>query len=103
MIGSARPETTCDASHYAEAMRLRVLFFGVLRERFGPQESLEQFPGTTVADLVRYYRVVAPELQTLWGSIAVAVNQQYAAGTAGLADGDEVALLPPVSGGCHAD
>lgn len=81
-----------------------MLFFGVLRERFGSEEILEQFPGSTVAELVRYYRVVAPELAALWSSIAVAVNQQYATGTANLSDGDEVALLPPVSGGgeCHA-
>lgn len=80
-------------------MRLRVLFFGVLRERFGLQERLEQFPGSTVADLLRYYRVVAPELSGLWETIAVAVNQQYAQGSTALTDDDEVALLPPVSGG----
>ena len=81
-----------------------MLFFGVLRERFGQEETLEQFPGSTVAELVRYYRAVAPELAALWSSIAVAVNQQYAAGSASLSNGDEVALLPPVSGGggCHA-
>ena len=80
-------------------MRLRVLFFGVLRERFGPEEQLEQFPGDSVADILRYYRVIAPELGDLWASVAVAVNQQYSAGTALLFEGDEVALLPPVSGG----
>ena len=76
-----------------------MLFFGVLRERFGSAEALEQFPGTTVADLLLYYRAVSPELETLWGSIAIAVNQQYSTGSAALAAGDEVALLPPVSGG----
>ena len=80
-------------------MRLRVLFFGVLRDRFGPEEQLEQFPGRSVAEVLQYYRVIAPELGDLWGSIAVAVNQQYASGPAPLTDGDEVALLPPVSGG----
>ena len=80
-------------------MRLRVLFFSVLQDRFGPEEYLEQFPGSTVADLLRYYRVVAPELDAMWNVLAVAVNQQYAKGNDSLADGDEVALLPPVSGG----
>ncbi|WP_419803738.1 MoaD/ThiS family protein [Terriglobus sp.] len=83
-------------------MRLRVLFFGVLRDRFGLAEELEQFPGRTVADLLRYYRAVSPELQELWQSVAVAVNQQYAAADIALSDGDEVALLPPVSGGLVA-
>lgn len=80
-------------------MRLRVLFFGILRDRFGAEERLEQFPGSTVADLLDYYRAVAPELAALWGSVAVAVNQQYAQTRQALAVDDEVALLPPVSGG----
>lgn len=80
-------------------MRLRVLFFGLLRERFGLVEELAQFPGASVGDLLRYYQVIAPELGELWGSIAVAVNQQYASLNTALVDGDEVALLPPVSGG----
>ena len=80
-------------------MHLRVLFFGVLRDRFGPEEELRQFPGRTVTEVLQYYRVIAPELGGLWGSVAVAVNQQYAAGSVELADNDEVALLPPVSGG----
>ncbi len=88
-------------------MRLEVLFFGVLRDRFGERETLAQFPGNSVADLVRYYRVIAPELGELWSSVAVAVNQQYSRASAPLQNGDQVALLPPVSGGSfrniHAD
>jgi molybdopterin converting factor small subunit len=80
-------------------MKLRVLFFGILRDRFGAEEHLQEFPGASVRDLLHYYRAVAPELATLWDKIAIAVNQQYALGTDPLADGDEVALLPPVSGG----
>ncbi len=80
-------------------MQLSVLFFGVLRDRFGMREDLQQFPGSSVADLLRYYRVLSPELGEVWGSLAVAVNQQYAAASVNLHDGDEVALLPPVSGG----
>lgn len=82
-------------------MRLRVLFFGVLRDRFGAEEQLQQFPGRTVADLLGYYRAVAPELGTLWGSLAVAINQQYVTGASELNADDEVALLPPVSGGAR--
>lgn len=84
-------------------MRLRVLFFSVLQERFGPEERLERFPGKTVSDVLQYYRVIAPELGGIWDVIAVAVNQQYAGGTAALSDDDEVALLPPVSGGTAAE
>lgn len=80
-------------------MRLHILFFGVLRDRFGEHEDLEQFPGQTVDELLHYYRVVAPEVSAVWDSLAVAVNQHYAGTKTVLADGDEVALLPPVSGG----
>ena len=84
-------------------MRLHILFFGVLRDRFGERESLEQFPGRTVADLLQYYRVIAPEIASLWDSMAVAVNQQYARAATTLADNDEIALLPPVSGGARGN
>lgn len=40
--------------------------------------------------------------ERLWRSLAVAVNREYASPDAALGDGDEVALLPPVSGGCFA-
>lgn len=80
-------------------MQLRVLFFGMLRDRFGLEEDLLEFPGQTVADLLRYYRAVSPEVAEVWNAVAVAVNQQYAGAATSLTDGDEVALLPPVSGG----
>jgi MoaE-MoaD fusion protein len=82
-----------------KSMQLRVLFFGVLRDHFGAEELLEQFPGRTVGDLLRYYRVLSPELGPLWEKCAVAVNQQYAQASQELHAQDEVALLPPVSGG----
>lgn len=82
-----------------KGMHLRVLFFGVLRDRFGAEERLEQFPGRTVADLVQYYRAIAPELNALWDVCAIAVNQHYATSSDPLQQHDEVALLPPVSGG----
>lgn len=84
-------------------MRLQVLFFGVLRDRFSGEERLEQFPGTTVGDVLQYYRAVAPELGTLWSTLAVAVNQRYATASVVLHEDDEVALLPPVSGGTGKD
>jgi MoaE-MoaD fusion protein len=79
-------------------MRVRVLYFGVLRERLqGGQESLEMAGGAIVADVLNVYRERVPEFA--WDSIAVAVNQEYARADVVLKDGDEVALLPPVSGG----
>jgi molybdopterin converting factor subunit 1 len=79
-------------------MRVRLLHFGVLRERLGGGESgLEMHDGATVAEVLNVYRERLPDF--MWDSIAVAVNQEYAKADVVLKDGDEVALLPPVSGG----
>ena len=81
-------------------MHVRVLLFGVLKDLF-PEgiESIEVPADATVATLLDHFRTLAPQEQELWASLAVAVNQQYAGLTQPLMDGDEVALLPPVSGG----
>src|SRR5258707_549828 len=90
---------------YSLPMRLSVLYFAVLKDVFGRErEELELSAGATVGALVEQLRgrggAVAAE--RLWDSIAVAVNQEYARLDVVLQDGDEVALLPPVSGGCAA-
>lgn len=81
-------------------MHVRVLLFGVLKDLF-PEgiQSVEVPAGATVATLLDHFRTLAPQQEALWASLAVAVNQQYAGLTQPLLDGDEVALLPPVSGG----
>jgi molybdopterin converting factor subunit 1 len=82
-------------------MRVRVLYFGVLRDVFGrANELMDLADGASVADLLADYRSRQVGAIGLWDSIAVAVNQEYARGSVALKDGDEVALLPPVSGGC---
>jgi molybdopterin converting factor small subunit len=78
-------------------MRVRVLHFGVLRERLGRGEFLEIADKAIVADVLNVYRERLRGYA--WDSIAVAVNQEYARVGDVLKDGDEVALLPPVSGG----
>ena len=83
---------------YAQGMRVRVLFFGVLRDMAGSRdEEIEVVKGATVAVLLNVYKERMPLFG--WDSIAVAVNQEYAKSGDVLRDGDEVALLPPVSGG----
>jgi molybdopterin converting factor subunit 1 len=79
------------------SMRVQVLFFGVLKESFGrDSEQVELAEGARVADLVARYE----ERSAGWTrSIAVAVNREYARREEVLREGDEVALLPPVSGG----
>ena len=79
-------------------MQVRVLYFGVLREALHAQsEPLEIAEKATVAHVLNVYKERMPAFG--WDAIAVAVNQEYAKTSDVLHDGDEVALLPPVSGG----
>jgi molybdopterin synthase catalytic subunit len=84
-------------------MRVRVLFFGVLKDIYARSEDSVELPAASrIADLVAHYRALAPEKNGLFHSLAIARNQQYASAGDLLQDGDEVALLPPVSGGSDA-
>lgn len=84
-------------------MKIRVLAFGILRELLPSADFCLDIPhpatvGDTVDTLAKQY--LAPSAPSvLWQSIAVAVNREYASRAQELAEGDELALLPPVSGG----
>jgi molybdopterin converting factor subunit 1 len=81
-----------------------VLWFGVLKEFFGGERDLvELAEGATVGDLLEQLKVRQVADAAVWSSLAVAVNREYAVAAKVLRDGDEVALLPPVSGGSDAD
>jgi MoaE-MoaD fusion protein len=81
-------------------MRVTLLAFGLLRDHLpNPAAPLELPAGATVQDLLNRCRDLTPANTAPWSSIAVAVNQEYVPATYPLSDGDEVALLPPVSGG----
>ena len=82
------------------AMRVRVLFFGQLKEITGvAQEDAELSDGARVEDLFERYGRRFPKLAEFRASVAASVNQEYSGWRAPLASGDEVAFLPPVSGG----
>jgi MoaE-MoaD fusion protein len=81
-------------------MRVRVLFFGQLKEIVGlSQEDAELSDGARVQDLFERYGRRFPKLAEFRPSVAASLNQEYAEWRAPLAAGDEVAFLPPVSGG----
>lgn len=83
-------------------MRVRVLFFGMLKDIAGKASEDVSLPeSATVRDLLAHYARDS-KLRSYLGSIAVAINQEYAAPTAALRDADEIGLLPPVSGGVDA-
>jgi molybdopterin converting factor subunit 1 len=92
-------------------VRVKVLYFGILKDQFGAAEEQVELPGEgNVGDLLELLRGRTSnsamgkmaEDEQLWRSLAVAVNRVYAQPSMELRDGDEVALLPPVSGGCCA-
>ena len=81
-------------------MHVRVLFFGMLKDLVGKSsDSIEVREDATVDDVLAYYASQAPRMRESLASLAVAVNQQYAGAETKLKPDDEVALLPPVSGG----
>ena len=85
-------------------MQVRVLFFGVLRDLTGKASDSLQLPeGGSVRDVIGLYEAQIPRLKDSLSSIALAVNQQYASPETRLKDNDEVALLPPVSGGAAGE
>ena len=85
-------------------MRVRVLYFGVLKELVGVEGELVEVPeGSTVGELLRLSAARTSKQSEVWKALAVAVNREYVAAGTVLREDDEVALLPPVSGGCGRD
>ena len=81
-------------------MKVGVLFFGVLRDIVGrSSDSLELPEGARVSDVLLHYGREAMGLEGMRSSIAISVNREYAGEDCTLCEGDEIGLLPPVSGG----
>ncbi|HKY21071.1 MAG TPA: MoaD/ThiS family protein [Vicinamibacterales bacterium] len=81
-------------------MRVTIRLFARLRDIAGSGElSREASAGATVADIWRGLVTEFPEMARYDSSISSAVNADYAKMAAAVSDGDEVAFLPPVSGG----
>jgi len=77
-----------------------VKLFARLRDLTGtPEMTREVAPGATVGSLWQQLATEFPEIASYERSISTAVNADYARRNQVLADGDEVAFLPPVSGG----
>ena len=81
-------------------MEVRVLFFAAYRELAGLRESVVDVPeGTRLGDLLSRLFEVHPKLLPHREALILAVNEEFAEPDAVLRPGDEVALLPTVSGG----
>ena len=81
-------------------LRIKVRLFAMQRETAGTRELRLEMPlGSTVDDAWAAVVEVVPALASGRSSLRFAVNGDYSASDRKLADGDEIACIPPVSGG----
>jgi molybdopterin converting factor subunit 1 len=81
-------------------MTVKVLFFGQLKDIAGRTEDRLELPdGARLDTVFRHYASLFPRLADLARSIVLARNHEFAPLSSPIADGDEIAFLPPVSGG----
>lgn len=80
-------------------MRVRVLYFAGLRKIAGDSAEIDLSDGSTLNDLYRELCRQHPALVPWSATVQFSINQEWAKPTEQLKDGDEVAIMPPVSGG----
>jgi molybdopterin synthase sulfur carrier subunit len=78
--------------------KYKIKAFGITKEIVGGREIYIEVKGQTVADLRQELNEKYPKLLGL-RSLMIAVNNSYAEDSAGITEADEIALIPPVSGG----
>ena len=84
----------------SQSIRVTVLFFGRLKEILGrTQESIDLAVESDIESLFAQYASHYPELKQYRSSLVASCNQEFAPWNTALHAGDEVAFLPPVSGG----
>ena len=84
----------------SSTLAVKVLFFGRVRELTAiSEDAVEMAAGATLSDLFVSYIQRYPKLAEFRGSLVASRNQEFAPWDTPLAAGDEIAFLPPVSGG----
>ncbi len=84
----------------SQTIRVTVLFFGRLKEFAGhAEDSIELADTATIEQLFAIYTARYPDLAKYRSSVVASRNREFAAWDTPLRPGDEVAFLPPVSGG----
>lgn len=76
----------------------KVIAFGITKDILGGREMKIEVKGNSVKDLRDTLLALYPSLKDL-NSLMIAVNNTYAEDTVALHEADEIALIPPVSGG----
>jgi len=88
----------------SSTISVHILYFAIMRDLLQKSEETLQVPaGTVTGDLFPLVTRDQPRLAALQRSVMVMVNEAYATSDQPLQDGDEVAFIPPVSGGSHPD
>jgi molybdopterin converting factor subunit 1 len=88
------------SSKVTPSIRVKVLFFGRLKEvAGGAEEFVELTPGSRIEELFASFVARQPELARYRSSLVASRNQEFAPWNTPLQPGDEIAFLPPVSGG----
>jgi molybdopterin synthase sulfur carrier subunit len=86
--------------HVLPTLRVKVLFFGRVRELTGiVEEAVEMPEGATLADLFERYAIRFPQLAGFRASLVASRNQEFVPWDTRLSPEDDIAFLPPVSGG----
>jgi molybdopterin converting factor subunit 1 len=84
----------------SQTVRVKVLFFGRLKEIAGRGEDCAEIAdGASIEQLFAAFTTRHPELARFRASLVASRNQEFAAWSTPVHAGDEVAFLPPVSGG----
>lgn len=83
------------------AISITVRLFASIKDVAKMSEISVELPRASVADDVLSYLITQyPEMQRYRSYVRIAVNESYVDANFALHDGDEIAIIPPVSGGC---
>jgi molybdopterin converting factor subunit 1 len=100
MRDDSKQEAHGRGAQATKIMRITVRLFAILRDQAKTDgASLDLPDGASVAAAIEQVALRFPTLATWLPRVAAAVNREYVARDATLRDGDELALIPPVSGG----
>jgi molybdopterin converting factor subunit 1 len=84
----------------SQTVRVKVLFFGRLKELTGQAEQFAELSsGASIESVFSSFAARYPKLQEYRSSLVASCNREFAGWSTVLHNGDEVAFLPPVSGG----